>query len=90
MIQQELPFFWPLTEQIPLDLDHRDCIKPGLYVNSVNANGMYLMYTGGTTGSVISGNLTIDIDQMTYRTSKKLNIVQSMLYKAMGIKLEKK
>lgn len=90
MLQQELTFFWPLTEQIPLDLDHSDCARPKYFANAVNTNGMYLMYTGGTTGSVISGNLTIDIDQMTYRTNKKPNIVQSMLYKAMGIKLEKK
>ena len=89
MVQQELTFFWPLTEQIPLDLDHSDCIKPKIY-NTVNTNGIYLMPTGGTTGTVISGSLTIDIDEMTYKTSKKPNILQSMLYKAMGIKLEKK
>ena len=88
MVQQELTFFWPLTEQIPLDLDHSDCIKPKLF-NTVNTNGIYLMSTG-TTGTIIRGNLIIDIDQMTYRTNKKPNIVQSMLYKAMGIKLEKK
>ena len=90
MVQQELRFFWPLTEQIPLDLDHSDCTKPKLFVNTINTNGMYLMSTGGTTGSFITGNLTIDIDKMTYKTSKKPNIVQSMLYKVMGIKLEKK
>ena len=89
MVQQELTFFWPLTEQIPLDLDHSNCIKPKTF-NTVNTNGMYLMSTGGTTGSFITGNLTIDIDEMTYKTSKKPNILQSMLYKAMGIKLEKK
>ena len=90
MLQQELTFFWPLTEQIPLDLDHSDCARPKHFVNTVNTNGIYLMSTGGTTSSYISGNLTIDIDQMTYRTNKKPNILQSMLYKAMGIKLEKK
>ena len=87
MVQQAFSFFWPLTEQIPLDLDHSDCIKPKLF-NTVST-GVFT-YNPNTTGSVISGNLTIDIDQMTYRTNKKPNIVQSMLYKAMGIKLEKK
>lgn len=90
MVQQELSFFWSLTEQIPLDLDYSDCARPKYFANEVNANGMYVMYAGGTTGTVISGNLTIDIDEMTYKTSKKPNIVQSMLYKVMGIKLEKK
>lgn len=89
MVQQELSFFWSLTEQLPLDLDYSDCAKPKLYVDSIGTNGMYLMSTG-TTNTYISGNLSIDIDQMTYKTSKKPNIVQSMLYKVMGIKLEKK
>ena len=90
MVQQELTFFWSLTEQIPLDLDHSDCTKPKHFVNTIYTNGMYLMSTGGTTSSYISGNLSIDTDLVTFRTNKKPNIVQSMLYKAMGIKLEKK
>jgi hypothetical protein len=89
MMQQELPFFWPLTEQIPLDLDHSNCLKPNIFVNSVGTNGTYLM-TAGITSSYITGNLSIDTDQVTFKTSKKPNIVQSMLYKVMGIKLEKK
>ena len=89
MMQQELPFFWPLTEQIPLDLDHSNCLKPKLFVNSVGTNGTYLVSTG-ITSSYITGNLSIDTDQVTFKTSKKPNIVQSMLYNVMGIKLEKK
>ena len=88
MVQQELSFFWSLTEQIPLDLIYDDA-KPNFAAMYAVPN-TYVMYAGGTTGTVISGNLTIDIDQMTYKTSKKPNIVQSMLYKVMGIKLEKK
>ena len=89
MVQQELSFFWPLTEQISLDLDYSDCAKPKLYVDSIGTSGMYLMSTG-TTSTYISGNLSIDTDSVTFKTSKKPNIVQSMLYKVMGIKLEKK
>ena len=89
MMQQELPFFWPLTEQIPLDLDHINCLKPKLFVNSVGTNGTYPGSTG-ITSSYITGNLSIDTDQVTFKTSKKPNIVQSMLYNVMGIKLEKK
>lgn len=40
MYQQEIKFFWPLTEQIPLELDYSECEKPKLYVNSVNAVGI--------------------------------------------------
>lgn len=32
MYQQEIKFFWPLTEQIPLDLDYSNCEKPKLTV----------------------------------------------------------
>lgn len=28
MIQREIQFFWPLTEQIPLDLDYTVCERP--------------------------------------------------------------
>lgn len=34
MYQQSIQFFWPLTEQIPLDLDYADCDKPKLYSNA--------------------------------------------------------
>ena len=28
MVQLSINFFWPLTEQIPLDLDYTDCDRP--------------------------------------------------------------
>ena len=43
MHQLEIEYFFPLTEQIPLDLDYTDCDKPKLY------------YTTGTSGSVLMG-----------------------------------
>lgn len=88
MMQQELPFFWPLTEQIPLDLDHSNCLKQNILVNSIGTNGTYLDL--GTTSCYISGKINFDTEQFTFTSSKKPNIVQSMLYKVMGIKLEKK
>jgi hypothetical protein len=38
MIQQEIQFFWPLTEQVSLDLDYTDCYKPPIYSNITGYN----------------------------------------------------
>ena len=33
MTQQEIQFFWPLTEQVSLELDYTDCHKPSSVYN---------------------------------------------------------
>jgi hypothetical protein len=50
MTQLEIEFFWPLTEQIPLDLDYTDCNKPQLWstIPLVGTSGTVLMSNGGT------------------------------------------
>ena len=37
MTQQEIQFFWPLTEQVPLDLDYTACSRPKFYNNTGNS-----------------------------------------------------
>jgi len=34
MYQQEIDYFFPLTEQIPLELDYSGCIKSSPYVST--------------------------------------------------------
>ena len=34
LLQLEIQFFWPLTEQIPLDLDYTECNQPKYYFTS--------------------------------------------------------
>jgi hypothetical protein len=48
MQQLEIQFFFPLTEQIPLDLDFTDCDKPELWttMSLIGGTGMTLMSTG--------------------------------------------
>ena len=50
MHQLEIKYFWPLTEQIPLDLDYTDCDKPKFwnYIPIVGSNGSVLMSNGST------------------------------------------
>jgi hypothetical protein len=59
MHQQEIQFFWPLTEQIKLDLDYTECDKPKLWTTLplIGGTGMTLMSTGGdVTWSTRLGN----------------------------------
>jgi hypothetical protein len=59
MYQQEIQFFWPLTEQIKLDLDYTECDKPKLWTTLplIGGAGMTLMSTGGdVTWSTRLGN----------------------------------
>ena len=62
MYQQEIQFFWPLTEQIKLDLDFTECDKPKLYTTIPigSGAGMTLMSTGSNvTWSTRLGNWEI-------------------------------
>jgi hypothetical protein len=46
MKQLEIEFFWPLTEQIPLDLDYTDCDSPKYYWTDAITNNSVLMSNG--------------------------------------------
>lgn len=47
MKQIEIEYFFPLTEQVPLDLDYTDCDRPKFYYTNTGSNGTVLM-AGGT------------------------------------------
>ena len=59
MQQLEIEFFWPLTEQIPLDLDYTECDKPKLYYTIPNGgtSGQLLMSDGFTTNWAASNTI---------------------------------
>jgi hypothetical protein len=86
MIQQEIKFFWPLTEQIPLDLIYEGCNKPLPLVSS----SVLLISNGGTlcTTSNTMQHTTINCDQISFQTKKKQTFLQRLMYKAMGIKVQ--
>jgi hypothetical protein len=94
MQQLELEYFWPLTQQVPLNLDFTDCEKPKLSTfntgTSINS-GAYLFSNGATTAySITSSKLNIDVDSTIIKVSEKPNIIRRGLYKALGVKWEKK
>ena len=92
MTQLPLIFFWPLTEQIPLDLDYTDCEKPKLYTNTVVSSGLELTtVTTGTTWVAMEINpskLTVNVDEVCFKQKEKPNIFRRMIYKIIGIKWE--
>jgi hypothetical protein len=101
MQQLEISYFFPLTEQINLDLDFTETKK---YIeewraeqlkNSVTiTSGMGLMVSsGGTSWTTVSSNLgspsfTINVDAMpiTIISKKKPNFIMKFIYKSMGMK----
>lgn len=96
MRQQEIEFFWPLTEQIPLDLDYTDCAKPQLSMPWTNTMLSGQVFSIGSTGnvgwsnSIVASNLTIDVGTTVFKFEDKPPLYRRVLYKLMNIKWEKK
>ena len=92
MKQIELEFFWPLTQQIPLDLD----LPPSISMPSISpmtvgtALGIGNGGIGTWSNSLITSKLSVDIGSTVFRVEKKPNIIRRGLYKALGVKWEKK
>jgi len=98
MQQLEIQYFFPLTEQVPLDLDFKPCeehakkLQEERWKNSVTfTTGMGL--TGGNWSTTISNNIgapsfTINVDAMpiTIISKKKPNFILKFMYKSMGMK----
>jgi hypothetical protein len=102
MQQLEIMYFFPLTEQIPLELDFTLTEKYILdkraeqLQNSTVISGSYLLSNGGTgstTWATMSTNLgspsfTINVDALpiTIISKKKPNFIMKFIYKSMGMK----
>jgi hypothetical protein len=94
--QQEIKFFWPLTEQISLGLDYGGCDtreNKGLYFSSGSgatfSTGSGLTLNSAGTGTawvtVNTGRLELDVEQTTILVKKKPALYRRALYKLMGI-----
>lgn len=98
MQQLNIEYFFPLTEQIPLELDFTLTEKyldkrAEQLKNSVTISGLVFGGTGATTWATMSNNLgnpsfTINVDQcpITIISKKKPNFVKQFIYKALGMK----
>lgn len=95
--QFEIQFFWPLTEQIELDLDFKPCLQ---YEEEQRKKQLYTGYTldswsngTGTTwvtavNTIGNPSFTINVDQcpITIVSKKKPNIIKKFIYKTLGMK----
>ena len=91
MIQTEIQFFYPLTEQIPLDLNYIDCEKPKIITASNNVT--YTLYNSNMNGTITTftaSNMTIDVNTTTFKVTEEPPLYRKVLYKLMNIKWEKK
>jgi hypothetical protein len=97
MHQLEIQYFFPLTEQIPLDLDFTLTEKYILDKRAEQArssvsitSGMVMVSNGGTTwtNNLGSPSFTINVDAMpiTVVSKKKPNFIMRFIYKSMGMK----
>ena len=92
MRQLEIQYFYPLTEQIPLELDYTECVKPKMWTTI--DSGLTLTLSNSVVGTVgMSNNLgnpsfTINVDAapITIVSKKKPNFVKKFIYKSLGMK----
>ena len=78
MKQLEIQFFWPLTEQIPLDLDYSAC--------TIKSPDSFVPVTG-LSNLTFSG--TFNNDNVTIQTQKEIGWLGRKLYKIMGLEWKK-
>ena len=90
--QTEIQFFWPLTEQVPLDLDYTGCERPKLTIPTDGLNSISFG-TGATWTTAINPQLTVTpinsvgeltIGGINLGLEKKPTWLQSKLFKLLG------
>jgi hypothetical protein len=89
MHQQQIEFFWPLTEQIPLDLDYSNCSRfanwttQTITLSSGGLSNTIVNFAPATWETVmkIPSNTTMMVD-------KEPNFIRKLIYKLIGFKWE--
>lgn len=87
MIQQEIKFFWPLTEQMRLDLDYSNCVRLSCTTNASTLT----VVNGGASNTIAPIWLnddrdSINLDKVNFTLNKKPFIIKRLAYKLLGIK----
>lgn len=95
MHQLEIKYFYPLTEQMDLDLDYKPCnefeeAKRKAWVSQSIIGGTGLTFA--TVNTNIEPSFQIDIDQtpITIRSKEKPNFIRRYIYKVLGMKWKAK
>lgn len=91
MRQLEIQYFWPLTEQIPLELNYEGCEKPKLSTVIDSGQTFTFLNSNTTWGTTITAShLSLDIDTTTIKVKETPSLCSRIIYKCLGIKWEKK
>jgi len=86
MNQLEIQFFWPLTEQIPLELDYGGCdTRPK--INIFNSETAFQIVPSTWAVRPV---LQIEPDAITLRMNKPVPWYRKTLYKVLGMNVEEK
>ena len=95
MYQQEIQFFWPLTEQIPLDLDFSQCSPHQYYLRAKGIAGVegpfntgMLYVTAPSTDTITTPGLSIESGNLTF-SNLEMPWYRKVLFKLMGFKWKK-
>ena len=90
MSQLEIQYFFPLTEQIPLDLDYSECPKKYTIPLSGGGGGG-ILGVGGTGASwAVSTTMNIEPDRMTVSLDKPVPWYRKVLFNLLGIRVVEK
>lgn len=96
--QLEIKFFFPLTEQIPMDLDFTESDR---YVEKLKKERWESLHgvTSGITYTLLDnskittpiwqnpiGELTVEADNIVFKVKKKPNLFKRGIYKLIGLK----
>ena len=91
MNQLQIEFFWPLTEQIPLDLDYSLC-KPKTFTAStslgIGSSGSFDL--SATNLTTTTSFVRLETDNLIISSTKEQPWYRKMAYKLLGIRLEKR
>ena len=83
MQQLELKLFWPLQEQIPLDLDDH-LIPNGWTATSNVIDSGYLI----TSSNISGGVLTINTDEVVFHTKRPQSFFPRLVFSLLGLRVE--
>ncbi len=87
--QLSFKFFWPLTEQIPLELDYTESVK---YSNNLLTYPLLSGGTGFSVGTTVALNnstwttsVNVDTNSFTITSKNKPPLYRRVLFKLLGI-----
>ena len=89
--QEEIDFFWPLTQQIPLDLDYDNCERPVNWTTqtiTTNSGGMSNTIVNNMPPVWTTTSFRLQENTTTMVVQKEPNFIRKFIYKLIGFKWE--